>query len=285
MEDRLVLLGTKGGPSLHSPMRMPTSSLLVMAGRICVVDCGLGVTRGLVKAGVRLPEINSVYITHLHSDHILELGPLLHTSWTSGLRSPVRVFGPEGTQSLLEGFYNSLNYDIDLRIRDEARNDLRSLVQVTEYSEGRVHGGEFEVSALRVPHPPVDECYALRFDGGGWRVTFSSDTRKFEPLADFAQGSDLFVHEAMLESGIERVVARAPNARRLREHLLASHTLADEAVEIAEAANAKHLILHHLIPADGPGTSPAEWQAGISRRFGGRLSIGEDGMEFSRGEA
>src|SRR5690606_23007516 len=95
--DRLVLLGTKGGPAIRPGGPMPTASLLEIGGRSVVVDCGLGVSAGLVKAGMHLKTLDLVFITHLHSDHVLELGPLLHTAWTAGLSSNVRVFGPEGT--------------------------------------------------------------------------------------------------------------------------------------------------------------------------------------------
>ncbi|MCY3879716.1 MAG: MBL fold metallo-hydrolase [Rhodobacteraceae bacterium] len=282
MHDRLVLLGTKGGPSLHSPLRMPTSSLLVIGGQTCVVDCGLGVTKSLLQSGVRLTDIDRIYITHLHSDHILELGPLLHTAWTCGLSHPILIFGPVGTNTVLDGFFASLSFDINLRIEDEGRNDLRSLVRVTEFSEGSVNGGVPEVSALRVCHPPVSECYALRFDCDGWRVTFSSDTCKFSPLAEFAHGSDLLVHEAMLASGVDRIVARAPNATRLRQHLFAAHTEVADVAEIALAADVKHLVLHHLIPSDGPGAEDEAWLAEMGDRVRGAVSVGYDGMEFRR---
>ena len=282
MEDRLVLLGTKGGPSLHATSRMPTASLLVIGGQVCVVDCGLGVTRSVVAAGVRLADIDRVYITHLHSDHLLELGPLLHTAWTSGRTRPLPVFGPAGTRAAIDAFFESLRFDIELRIDDEGRNDIRTLVEVTEFAEGRVHGGDPEVAALRVLHPPVTDCFALRFDTDGWRVTFSSDTRKFPPLTEFARGSDLLVHEAMLAEGIETLVARTPNANRLREHLVASHTAVDDAVEIAAAAKARRLALHHLVPSDGPGAEPAAWRAAVNGKLNGQVFVGEDGMEFMR---
>ena len=85
LSDRLVLLGTKGGPAIRPGGPMPTSSLLEIGGRMVVVDCGLGVTRGLTDAGVHLKTLDLVFVTHLHSDHVLELGPLLHTAWTAGL--------------------------------------------------------------------------------------------------------------------------------------------------------------------------------------------------------
>ncbi|TGV73282.1 MBL fold metallo-hydrolase, partial [Mesorhizobium sp. M00.F.Ca.ET.158.01.1.1] len=109
-----------------------------------------------------------------------------------------------------------------------------------------------KVTALRVDHPPVTDCFALRFEHGGKSVVFSADTAFFPPLADFAEGSDILVHEAMLEEGIERLVARTGNGARLREHLLASHSFAEEAGRIASDGGVKRLVLNHLIPADDP---------------------------------
>ena len=156
MTSRLTLLGTKGGPAIRPGGPSPTSSLLELAGRRIVVDCGLGVARGLVDAGMKLGELDLIFITHLHSDHVLELGPLIHTAWTAGLSSPVKVFGPVGTADVWLHFCASLSYDIETRIDDEGRPDIRDLVTVLEYGEGEVLSeAGLTVSALRVDHPPA----------------------------------------------------------------------------------------------------------------------------------
>ena len=237
MTNRLVLLGTKGGPAIRPGGPWPTSSLLQFAGKTIVVDCGLGVTRGIVNAGVSLKALDAVFVTHLHSDHVLELGPLLHTAWTAGLATAVKVFGPAGTAHYWQRFCQSLEFDIETRMADEGRPDIRELVELAEFSEGLVSEvGELRVSALRVDHPPVVECFALRFEHGGKSVVFSADTAYFPPLAEFARGADFLVHEAMLEQGIDRLVARTGNGPRLKEHLLASHSFASDAGRIAAAA-------------------------------------------------
>ncbi|MEM1378237.1 MAG: MBL fold metallo-hydrolase, partial [Pseudomonadota bacterium] len=100
---------------------MPASSLMALAGERIVVDCGLGVTQRLVQAGVDLKALKTIIITHLHSDHYLELGPLLHTAWTAGLASTVRVIGPDGLRDYWQAFLQSMAFDIDLRIADEGR--------------------------------------------------------------------------------------------------------------------------------------------------------------------
>lgn len=281
MTDRLVLLGTKGGPAIRPGGPMPTSSLLEMGGRRIVVDCGLGVTKGLVDAGMPLKMLDLIFITHLHSDHVLELGALLHTAWTAGLSTPVRVFGPAGTEAYWRNFCQALDFDIDIRIADEGRPDIRDLVEFDEFTEGSVlEENGLAVSALRVDHPPVTECYALSFAQGGRRIVFSSDTVYFPPLADFARGADILVHEAMLEAGVDRLVERTGNGERLKAHLMAAHTLAPDAGRIASAANVGHLVLHHLIPADDPEFGERDWRDALSDSWNGPLSVGRDGFSL-----
>ncbi|GGB49834.1 hydrolase [Roseibium aquae] len=277
-----MLLGTKGGPAIRPGGPSPTSSLLEIGGRRCVIDCGLGVTRGLVEAGVTLKELDLIFITHLHSDHILELGPLIHTAWTTGLKTPVTVFGPSGTAAYWTGFLASMRYDIDLRIADEGRPDPRDFVTVVEYGEGPLGLEGLEVSALRVKHPPVTECFALKFRTPDWCVVFSADTTYFPPLAGFASGCDVLVHEAMLADGVDKIVEITGNGERLRTHLMDSHTLAPDAARIASAAGAKQLVLNHLIPADLPGFDEKDWLAATRGHYAGPITIGRDGLTLTR---
>lgn len=284
MGDRLVLLGAKGGPAIRPSGPWPTSSLLEIGGRRIVVDCGLGVTRGLTDAGMSLKALDFVFITHLHSDHVLELGPLLHTAWTAGLDTVVRVYGPPGTGHYWLRFCQAMEFDIEIRIADEGRPDIRDLVQVEEFSDGPVlEEGGLKVSALRVDHPPVTDCFALRFGEGTKSAVFSSDTAFFPPLAEFAKGADILVHEAMLDEGIERLVAKTGNGARLREHLLASHSFADEAGRIAANAGVGRLVLHHLIPADDAEIGETDWIAAVRKTWAGDLTIARDGLVVDLG--
>lgn len=277
--NRLVLLGCKGGPAIRPGGPWPSSSLLEIGGRSIVVDCGLGVTRGLADAGVSLKALDLIFITHLHSDHVLELGPLIHTAWTAGLATPVTVFGPLGTGLYWQHFCQAMAFDIDIRIVDEGRPDIRDMVSIVEFGEGLVlEEGGLGVSALRVDHPPVTDCLALRFDHAGKSVVFSADTTFFPPLADFAKGADILVHEAMLEQGIERLVAKTGNGARLREHLLASHSFAGEAGRIASDAGVKRLVLNHLIPADDAEIGEADWTTAVRKTWAGDLTIARDGL-------
>ena len=281
MNERLVILGSKGGPAIRPGGPSPTSSLIEIGGRRIVIDCGLGVSRGLVETGVALSGLDLVLITHLHSDHVLELGPLIHTAWTSGLKTPVRVLGPVGTRAVWDGFVASLLYDIDLRIDDEGRPYIRDLVMIEEFGEGLLlDENGLTIEALRVDHPPVTECYALKIAHEGRTIVMSADTAYFEPLAGFAASADILVHEAMHPDGVDRLVARTGNGERLKAHLLASHTMAADVGRIAAIAKVDHLVLNHLVPADDPEITEAHWVKQTRTTWDGQLTIGHDGLEL-----
>lgn len=277
--DRLVLLGTKGGPAVRADGAMPTASLLEMDGQSIVIDCGIGVSRGLVDAGFDLRRLEQIFVTHLHSDHLLGLGPLVHTAWTTGLKTPVTIHGPEGIYGYWEHFLHSMSFDNAIRVYDEGRPPLEDLITVKTYAEGVVARGPIKISALRVPHPPVENCFALRFDGSR-SVTFSADTAYFPPLAEFARGCDVLVHEAMLPEAIDKIVQKTGMGEKLRSHLMASHTTADDAARIAMAAGAGHLVLNHLVPADDPQITDAHWLGRCASVWDGPVTVGRDGMEI-----
>ncbi len=281
-ENYVALLGTKGGPAIRPGSTMPTSSLLSLAGRQIVIDCGLGVTRGLVDQGVQLRDLSLIFITHLHSDHYLELGPLIHTAWTAGLQSRIDVWGPEGLDAYWDSFLASMKADIDLRIEDEGRPNLREMVRLHTIDEGTViEGPDLKVKAIRTIHPPLVDCFAFSFEAAGRRVVFSGDTAYMPALAEFARGADLLVHEAMLESAIPALLARIGyDNEKLKEHLFRSHTCAADAARTATDAKVLRLALHHLLPSDDPDYTQQHWRDAVAPHWDGMLHVGTDGMRI-----
>lgn len=279
--DHVALLGTKGGPAIRPGSSMPTSSLLQLNDQMIVVDCGLGVTRALVDHGVALKTLSVIFITHLHSDHYLELGPLIHTAWTAGLNTRVQVWGPAGLDHYWQQFLQSMQADIDLRIADEGRPDLRELVQVHTIDAGRVVDdlSGIQVEAMRVQHPPLVDCFALSFKSASAHVVFSGDTAPLDALADWAKGCDLLVHEAMLEAALPALFKRIGNTDdRLMKHWLQSHTFAHDAAKLATRAQASALALNHLIPSDDPDYGESDWQSAVGSHWQGDLHVGRDGL-------
>ncbi|TIP76410.1 MAG: MBL fold metallo-hydrolase, partial [Mesorhizobium sp.] len=97
----------------------------------------------------------------------------IHTAWTAGLATPVTVFGPPGTGHYWQRFCQAMEFDIEIRIVDEGRPDIQDLVSIVEFGEGLVMEERgLKVLALRVDHPPVADCFALRFEHAGQSVVF-----------------------------------------------------------------------------------------------------------------
>lgn len=279
MNDEIILLGTKGGPAIRQGGALPTSSLLRLAGKTFLIDCGIGAARSTVEAGTSLLALDAIFVTHLHSDHLIELGPLIYTAWTTGLNRQVTVYGPEGTEAYWRHFLQAMDFDRRIRIEDEGRPEIADMVRFVTITDGwSDEVGGIAVSALRVDHPPVTDCFALRFGHAGRTAVFSADTCYFPPLADFAAGADVLVHEAMLTAGVDSLVARTGSAGRLREHLMASHTPAGEVGRIATAAGVGTLVLNHLVPADDPEFAEADWRGEVAKTWDGALEVGRDGL-------
>jgi ribonuclease BN (tRNA processing enzyme) len=275
--DRLVLLGVRGGPLVTGYSPTPSASVIVFQGVPYVVDAGYGVTLKLLAAGVPLAAIRNVFITHHHSDHNLELGNLAYNAWLAGLRTQVDVYGPSGVDALMSAFWESNRFDVETRIADEGRPDPRLLVAAHAYAEGPVMtSGEVRVSALRNNHPPVTESFALRFDLGPKAIVFSGDTTYLPAMVAFAANADYLVHEVMYPPAIDAMVARRPNAARLRDSILSHHTRPEEVGRIATAAKVKTLVLNHLIPSDDPAVTRDVWLKAVQPHFGGRIVVGED---------
>lgn len=280
MSDHVTLLGTKGGPAIRHGSPMPTSSLVRLSGQMIVVDCGLGVTRGLVDHGFALKDLAAIVITHLHSDHYLELGPLLHTAWTSGLKTPVQVYGPTGLTRYWQGFLTSMAEDIATRIEDEGRPDFADLVTLHPLLAGDIVTlGPVTLDTIASLHPPFVESLSLRFRTTCKTVVFSGDTAPNPALAPFAQGADLLIHEAMLDEALIPLTSRVGNGDgRLLQHLRRSHTAAGDAAQTATEAGVKALALHHLIPSDDPDYDDRDWREAVAPFFSGKLYVGKDGM-------
>ncbi len=277
-EDRLVLLGTKGGPRLTTGSSWPSSSVVEISNRPYVIDCGMGVTRQFVEAGYSLADLHTILITHLHSDHVLELGPLLHTAWTSSPKREIRIYGPPGLRALLRNFFAAMEIDLETRIADEKQADPRKMFQVIEFTEGAVLEDDLvSVTALRVVHPPMEHVYALKIRTVDRTVVFSADTCYFPPIIEFSRGADLLVHEVMHLEGTKRMCDRLMDIKpNLMAHMVAAHCPGDDVGRIATEAGVGRLVVQHFIPSDDPATGPAEFEDLIRETWNGPLTIGHD---------
>lgn len=279
---RVILLGTKGGPRVGATGRSNPSTLILNNDVPYVIDCGYGTSRQLLAAGVPLNRLRYIFITHHHSDHNLEYGTLFYNAWVTGLPTRIDAYGPAGLEKMTQDFFSYMKLDIDVRIEDEGRPDPRRMIFAHDINKpGMVLQNEdVKVSAVLVRHPLVKQAYAYRFDAKDRSVVISGDTTYAPELADFAKGADVLIHEVIYPPAIEALVRRLPNATRLREHLLASHTVPEDVGKIAAQAGVRTLVLTHFVPGDDPSITDEQWAEGVRKHFTGRIIVGKDLMEI-----
>ena len=279
---RVILLGTKGGPRVGEAGRSNPSTLILINDVPYLVDCGYGTSRQLLSANVALNRLRYIFITHHHSDHNLEFGPLIYNAWITGIPARIDAYGPPGLTKMSADYFNYLKFDIDTRMVDEGRPDPRKLVMVHEFAKPGVvlMNDEVKVSSCRVRHPPITQAYAYRFDARDRSVVISGDTAYSPELAEFAKNADVLVHEIMYLPGIEALISRLPNAKRLREHLMAAHTLPEDVGKVAAQAGVKTLVLSHFVPGDDASITDDQWSEGVRKHFKGRVIVGKDLLEI-----
>jgi ribonuclease BN (tRNA processing enzyme) len=193
----------------------------------------------------------------------------------------VDAYGPPPIKAITEAYWQLNRFDIETRIADEGRVDLRKLVSAHEFSApGPVmQNADVKVTAARVRHPPIKEAYAYRFDCADRSIVISGDTTVSPELVALAKGADVLVCEAMHLGGLENLLKKVPNASTLREHLLASHIVTEDIGKLAAEAGVKTLVMSHLVPSDDPSITDAMWEEGVRKHYAGTIVVGRDLLE------
>lgn len=273
---RVVLLGTKGGPT-PSPFRAPACTAIVIDSVLYLVDCPNGVAGQLAKTGIRLDQLSQVFVTHNHSDHVLDAGSLLVLAWGSGLKSAVALHGPPPLKRIVEQSIGASEYDISARMREEGHPPLKPLIHVQEISRGGevYRDARVRVTCATVDHYTVKPAFAYRFDTATRSIVISGDTTYSDILVDLARGADLLIHEAMYLPGVDQLAA---GNLRLKEHLLRSHSSTEQVGLVAAHAGVRKLVLSHLVPAF-PSITDDMWLSGVRKNFKGEAVVGRDLQE------
>ena len=258
------------------------AQVILIDGAAYVIDCGDGVARQLALAGVPLPTVRHIFLTHQHSDHTADYGNLMWLAWTAGLRTRVDTWGPPPLEKMTRLFFEMNAADIDTRIADEGRVPLAPLVHVHELTTaGLVFQDEHvKVSAALVRHPPVVPAFGYRFDAADRSIVISGDTAPSDELIALARGADVLVHDALFPAGVDRLVANVPNAATLKQSILSHHTSAEDAGRVAQAAGVKTLVLSHFVPPDDPAITDQMWLDAARTHFRGTVIVGKDLLEI-----
>ncbi|WP_406472206.1 MBL fold metallo-hydrolase [Streptomyces sp. NBC_01615] len=314
----LVLLGTNGGPPPLAD-RYGISSALVVNGRTYVVDCGRGAVTQYLRAGLSMPSLAGIFLTHLHADHIVDYYsfPLLAAgaSGAQGFRSPIEVHGPgsAGISSTVTGAPGPVPGTVEMTklagqayaasptffMTEHAGIDPATLLNVHDVLPPSAAGAsaghtapvmapftvmendDVLVTAVLVPHGAVFPAYAYRFDTDHGSVVFSGDTAPTPNVITLARNADVLVHEALYPDGL----AGLGLTQALIDHILSSHTDVAELGRIAAESGVGTLVATHLSPGQRSVVSDSTWrkllrESARTADFGGRVLLGTDLMHL-----
>jgi ribonuclease Z len=286
----LTLLGTSS--PMHVPHRFGPSQIISDGKVRLLIDTGWGSTLRLYQNGTPPQTIDTVFVTHLHSDHTTDMADFLVMRWVGGIKSPIPIYGPVGTKRMIHGFQEAMAADTKYRL-DHHGDKLWSgglAADITEFEAGDnpvviARFGELVVKAFEVDHHPVKPAYGFRFELGGRAITISGDTNPCAGLLSGSRDADIMVCDSMnvsLMQMLEKQLRSIGNEVQasLLEDAHTYHAPIEGMAEIAAKAGVKHLLLSHIMPAITDEQIP-QFTAGLDKIFSGKLSVGHDLEKFS----
>ena len=290
----VALCGT--GSPLPDPTRAGPCSVVIAGRHVFVVDAGEGGARNIALMGIPLGRVEALFLTHFHSDHIDGIGPLMLLRWTGRAATmPLPVRGPAGVEAVVAGFDAAYRTDAGYRTAHHgARIAPQSGAGATAFPFALPALGTstvvldidgVRVTAFQVDHGPVKPAVGYRFDYKGRSIVFSGDTAPSPSLVKAAKGADLLVHEA-LQPRLVRILTDAlakkgqANTAQITRDILNYHTTPEQAADEAKAAGVQQLLLNHIVPPMPIRFAYPAFVGNAAQHFGGRITIGEDGMVF-----
>ena len=278
MSITITLLGT--GSSIPSPDRAGLATLISAGegpgGEHYLVDAGRGVLMRLAQAGLGAGNLAAVLITHLHSDHITDLNDVITSRWVMTFeKTPLTIFGPVGTQKVVDHILASLEPDIEYRIAHHADLNYRPPVTVIEVTEGVVElpsgqGGTVDISCAQTDHKPVEPSVGFRFDYEGSSVVTAGDTVPCQGLDALCDGADALVHTVIRKDIISMI------AMQRMQDTLDYHSSPEQAAQTATKAGVKTLIYTHYVPPIPAGGTGDDWRSLGAAHFEGTIELGDD---------
>lgn len=272
---RVTLLGT--GTPEASPDRFGPATLVEAGDEKLIFDVGRGATVRLAQANVPLKNI-TVFLTHLHSDHINGLGDL----WASGYMGPVfrekplKIYGPTGIAQLTNGLKIAFQPDIEIRSAEMAARNQPFHLSGADFDVTEVKGdgvvfdkGGVKVTAIRVNHAE-NRAFGYRVDFDGKTVVISGDTSFSENLMKKSEGADLIVHEVM---GVSDMLMKNP----LIKGVLEVHTTPAQAGTLFSKVQPKLAVYTHILLF---GVSEEDLVTQTRETYSGPLKVGQDLMTF-----
>ena len=291
-----VYLCGAGSPMMDVKRSGPCTAIIADK-KVFIVDTGSSASKVLQQGRVPLANIEAVFLTHFHSDHIDGLGELIMQRWANGAHTtPLPVIAPQGVEKVVEGFNQAYFFDDGYRIAHHTpkvmppsgSNAVAEAFAVPVAGEGQLvyQQDGLTVTAFKVDHHPVSPAVGYKFEYKGRAVVISGDTVKSANVAQFAQGADLLLHEALSKKLVMLINERVKqtdrdNIAKITQDILDYHTTPVEAAQTAQQAKVRHLVLHHIVPPLPISTLEDIFVEGVDEAYSGEVTLGKDGTFFS----
>jgi ribonuclease Z len=274
---KVTLLGT--GSPRPSLQRFGPSILVEAGTEKLLFDCGRGATQRLYQLNIPFADVSALFLTHLHSDHIVGIPDFYLTGWIMGRNAPLRIWGPAGTRQMMSHLQQAYEFDIHTRRDvDEKLPADGAIVVAKDIDQGVVYqNGDLKVTAFAVDHGPVKPAFGYRIDFAGHSAVLSGDTRYSENLIRFSQGTDVLIHE-VLDPEAYATADQLFSAEQ-KQKVIAHHTTPEQAGSIFNQVKPKLAVYSHIVPVEVPDVV-----AHTRKTYSGPLEVGEDLMSFEIGE-
>jgi ribonuclease Z len=267
----VTLLGT--GSPIPDPNRAGPSTLVRAGGQVFLVDCGRGVLQRAAAVGVGAAGLSALLLTHLHSDHIAELGDVLITSWVTNFTpdpAPLPIIGPPGTAETVEATLKAFGHDIGYRIAHHADLNAPPPIEVHECTEGPVWDRDgVTIRVAPTDHRPVAPTIGFRIEFGGASVVLAGDTVPCASLDELSAGAGALVHTVIRKD----ILTHVPQ-QRIKD-VCDYHSSVQQAAATAARAGVGTLVMTHYVPAIAPGQEE-QWRALAAAEFSGQIELGDD---------
>ena len=242
----LTLLGT-GCPKVDFKRFGPSNLVSTNKTKI-LIDCGSGVTQRLDQIKVSSADIDALFLTHLHSDHVVDIYQLIISSWHSYRIKPWVVYGPKGTKKFIKKIMDAWKEERLLRIKYEARSSIEAFnIIIKEFkNSGKVKIKDLNIQYFEVDHKPVKFAFGFNFFHKNKKLTISGDTRPCENIMKYGQKADVLLHEVFIDGELKDT--NKMRSKKTLHNVRSYHTPSTLLGKIAKLTNCKKLVLTHLVP-------------------------------------
>ena len=308
-----VFLAGTGAPINRD--RIMSGTAVFANGKFFLFDAGDGTVEKMEQMGLPLPEIDAVFVTHFHSDHMDDLGAIVQRSYILGRRTFLTIFGGEGIEEIVDGIHKIYAPDFSYRTGHHGEKFMPSnlghafkgmTIRFDGSEHGEGHGLGYGIGHLHAPddghivyaqdgvvvtaftvtHDPIHPALGYRVDYNGKSVVISGDSSETPNLHKFSKGADVLVSEVMnmkVEEQMENIHRALGHAGRAKIFfdIRNYHLSTDEVGKLAADAGVKTLILTHLIPStDDDDYMNLVFRDEVAKYYKGEIILAKDGMEF-----